>query len=144
MDFLINRRVQYLLKYLILLIIRFIKGQPLQNCIPWKFVIIYHLSIIQSPGAFLFAPTPKSRATYHLKLYPHRASAAVARSIEMHCDAPKWVPDPFSNSDAYLDVDARCVYTLSVAAIHMAVCVFVDSYQSWQFSSFIGPPLANF
>ena len=34
-----------------------------------------------------------------IKLFPHRApaSAAVARSIEMHCDAPKSVPDPFWN-----------------------------------------------
>ena len=26
---------------------------------------------------------------------PHRASAAIAASIEIHCDAPKSVPDPF-------------------------------------------------
>ena len=49
-----------------------------------------------------------------VKLYPHRAAAAaaasvaaaVARSIEMHYDIPKWILDPFQNSDAYLDADA--------------------------------------
>ena len=39
----------------------------------------------------------------NLRVWTHQATAAASRSIEMHCDAPKSVPDPFPNSDAYLD-----------------------------------------
>ena len=59
------------------------------------------------------------------KLYPHRASAA--RSIEMHCDAPKWVPDPFWSVTIYLmlnltlplTLDARCGYSLRINSISL-------------------------
>ena len=82
-------------------------GQLIQDS--YRLIFTRYFKIVRSQESYdITTPSVKQSVKWRVKQQD---------PIGMHCDAPKWVPDPFlsvmaSVKTSKLPLDARCVYTL--------------------------------